>query len=182
MVPTFAGRPPEGRARRRGAVDHRFVIDVHEVPTHEGSWVFRIPQEWSRDAFEGCDLEAVEEPGELEVRVTRTGEGYLVEGRVRLAVAATCVRCLQPVPLEIDAPIAALFVPGPAFEPPAAGGSRGEDEEDEPRPDDGPDVEHFQDHRLVLDAYVRDTILLEVPMNPKCAVECRLPERPRGAS
>jgi len=162
-------------------VDHRFVIDVHDVPTHEGSWVFPIPQEWGRGAFEGCEVEALEQPGEIEVRVTKAGEGYLVEGRVRLTVAATCVRCLQPVPLEIDAPIAALFVPGPAGEPAGArDGAEGEDEE--PRPDDGPEVEHFQDHRLVLDSYVRDTILLEVPMNPKCAVECRLPERPRGAS
>jgi len=162
-------------------VDHRFVIDVHDVPTHEGSWVFPIPQEWGRGAFEGCDLEALEEPGVLEVRVTRTGEGYLVEGRVRLTVAATCVRCLQPVPVEIDAPIAALFLPGPAAEPTGAGDDEEEGDE-EPRPDDGPDVEYFQNHRLVLDSYVRDTVLLEMPMNPRCAVECRLPGRPRGAS
>ena len=159
------------------------MIDVNDVPTHEGSWVFPIPPEWGRWAFEGFELEPRGEPGELAVQVTKAGDGYLVQGRVRLGVAATCVRCLQPVPLELEAPVAALFVPGVAVERPA--GDRkadDDDDDDEAGPDDGPDVEHFQDHRLVLDSYVRDTVLLEVPMNPKCATECRLPERPSGAS
>jgi uncharacterized protein len=186
MVPTSAGRALEAGARDRGAVNHRFVIDVQDVPTHEGSWIFPIPQDWGRSVFEGCDVEAIEEPGELDVRVSKTGDGFLVEGRVRLTVAATCVRCLKPVPLEIDAPVVVLYVPGTVTERPATT-DRGKDqddkdEDDEPVPDDGPDVEHFQNHQLVLDEYVRDTILLEVPMNPRCAVECRLPERPSGAS
>ena len=159
------------------------MIDVNDVPTHEGSWIFPIPREWGRSAFEGFEVEARAEPGELAVQVTKAGDGYLVQGRVRLAVSATCVRCLQPVPLEIEAPVAVLYVPGAVVERPAAGRKADDDDdEDEAGPDDGPDVEHFQDHQLVLDSYVRDTILLEVPMNPKCATECRLPERPTGAS
>jgi uncharacterized metal-binding protein YceD (DUF177 family) len=167
-------------------VNHRFVIAVQDVPTHEGSWIFAIPQDWGHAVFEKCDVAALEEPGELEVRVSRTGEGFLVEGLVRLTVAATCVRCLQPVPIEIAAPVAVLYVPGVVADRPATT-ERGkdksdQDENDEPEADDGPDVEHFQNHQLVLDSYIRDTILLEVPMNPRCAVECRLPERPSGAS
>lgn len=181
-MPTSAGRVLEAGARDRGAVDHRFVIELHDVPTHEGSWVFPIPREWGQRAFEKCEVEALDEPGELAVEVTKAGEGYLVQGRVRLTVAATCVRCLQPVPIEVDAPVSALYVPGATAERPATAGRKDDSDEDEPVPDDGPDVEHFQDHRLVLDSYVRDTILLEVPMNPRCAVECRLPERPSGAS
>lgn len=162
-------------------MDYRFVIDLHNVSAQKGSWVFPIPRAWSEQAFAGCEIEATEQPGELVVEVTKTGEGYLVQGRVRLAVAATCVRCLQPVPLQIDAPVSALYVPGPAVERPAAG-RKDDDESDEPEPDDGPDVEYFQNNRLVLDSYIRDTVLLEVPMNPRCAVECRLPTRPYGTS
>jgi uncharacterized metal-binding protein YceD (DUF177 family) len=97
---------------------------------------------------------------------------------VRVTLAATCVRCLRRMAIAIDAPISVLYVTGPIVETARSE----EDEDDEPAPDEGPDVEHLQGNKLILDSYVRDTILLEVPMNPRCQVDCRLPERPHGDS
>ena len=158
-------------------MEDRFVIDLNEVPEHEGAWSFALSRDWAVAAFEGSEVAAGVGDGRLEVQVTQAGKDYLVQGRLHIGFEATCARCLGPIPVEIDSPIAALFVPGPlAVREPT------KPTDEEPEPDDGPDVEHYQGQRLVLDAYVRDTILLEVPMNPRCAVDCRLPERPHGES
>jgi uncharacterized metal-binding protein YceD (DUF177 family) len=156
-------------------VEQQFVIGVHDVPEHQGAWTFTVARAWLADALKGCELEATDEDGRLEVEVTRAGNEFLVRGRVHVITAATCGRCLRPTPVVIDTPILVLYVPGPAVE-------KLQDDDEEPAPDEGPDVEHFQGDSLVLDGYVRDTILLEVPMNPKCQVDCRLPERPQGVS
>jgi len=158
-------------------VEQLLVIDLHDVALHEGTWSFTLPRDWSANAFKDCDVEPTDEDGSVEVEVTPSGKDYLVRGTVRIVVAATCVRCLKPTPVVIDAPIAVLFVPGAKAEPVPAGS----EDDDETGHDEGPDVEHFQGQQLLLDAYVRDTILLEVPMNPKCTVDCRLPGPPHGA-
>ncbi|MBI5501750.1 MAG: DUF177 domain-containing protein [Deltaproteobacteria bacterium] len=158
-------------------MENRIVIDLHDVSEHEGSWTFPLTRDWSAAAFKDCDVAPAGEDGLLEVGVTPTGKDYLVQGRLRIGLAGTCVRCLRPTSLEINTPIAVLFVPGPVVvrEPAKDDGAEAE-------PDEGPDVEHYQGHRLILDEYVRDTILLEVPMNPRCAVDCTLPGRPQGES
>jgi uncharacterized protein len=160
-------------------VEHRFVIDVGDVPQHEGTWVFPVPREWCADALRDADAQPADEEGRLEVEVTHAGSDFLVRGSVQVRLDATCVRCLRPTPIAIDAPISVLYVAGPIVE----AARTEEDEDDEPAPDEGPDVEHYQGTKLILDPYVRDTILLEIPMNPKCqVVDCRLPERPHGDS
>jgi uncharacterized protein len=159
-------------------VEQYLVIDLHDVPAHEGTWTFVLPRAWAAGAFQDCEVEPTDEDGRVEVEVTQTGKDFLVRGKVRVVVAATCVRCLKPTPVVIDAPIAVLFVPGVKAAPAAAPLG----DEDETEPDEGPDVEHFQGQQLVLDTYVRDTILLEVPMSPRCTVDCRLPEPPLGVS
>jgi len=178
-VPTSAGpgvgpNPP----RREEQVEHRFVIDVGDVPQHEGTWVFPVAPAWCADVLRDTDAQPGGEEGRVEVEVTHAGSDFLVRGSVQITLAATCVRCLRPTPVAIDAPISVLYVAGPIVE----AARTEEDDDDEPAPDEGPDMEHFQRNKLILDSYVRDTILLEVPMNPKCQVDCRLPERPHGDS
>jgi uncharacterized metal-binding protein YceD (DUF177 family) len=156
-------------------VESLFVINVHDVPEHAGTWSFVVPRTWVAVAFKDAELEPVDEEGSLEVSVSPSGKEFLVEGGVRVVLAGTCVRCLRPVPVVLDTSFSVLYVPGPVVE-------KANDDDEEKETDDGPDVEHFHGDRIVLDTYVRDTVLLEVPMNPKCQVECRLPERPQGVS
>jgi uncharacterized protein len=154
-------------------VQEQFVIDLHEVPERESRCTFAIAPAWCREAFAECDVAPTEEAGVLSVDVMRTGPEVLVRGTVRLTLATTCVRCLKPTPVTIDTSFAALYVPGAVPE---------RDDDEEASPDEGPDVESYEGSRIVLDPYVRDTVLLEVPMNPKCQVDCRAPGRANGAS
>ena len=159
-------------------MEHRFVIDVGDVPQHEGTWVFPVTPESCAEALRDTDPQPIGEEGRLEVEVTHVGSDFLVRGSVRVTLAVTCVRCLRRMAIAIDAPISMLYVAGPIVEAACSE----EDEDDEPAPDEGPDVVQFHGNKLILDSYVRDTILLEVPMNPRCQVDCRLPEFPHGDS
>jgi uncharacterized protein len=158
-------------------VEHRFVIGVQDVPEHAGAWDFAVPAAWLAKILEGAEVVPAGADGRLEVEVTKAGNELLVRGSVQVLLTGTCARCLRTTPVHVDASILVLYVPGPTVEIEHA-----EDEEEEPEVDEGPDVEHFQGDRLVLDDYVRDTILLEVPMNPRCETDCSLPERPQGVS
>ncbi|MDI7268187.1 MAG: DUF177 domain-containing protein [Myxococcota bacterium] len=152
------------------------VIDTKAVEDQPTRWTFHLSRDWCFRAFADCDVAPLDEPGLLEVVVGRTGAGYLVRGHVRVALAATCVRCLEPTPVSVDTRFDVLFEPGkPGHDDGDAEREAPEDEEDEEQVSDGSDVERFMGRTFALDKYVRDTVLLELPMNPRCVPPCKMP-------
>ena len=149
-----------------------FVIDTHALPEGIGAWTFPVPPEWCAHHLAAGGVEPTDAPGTVEVEVTKTGDGYLVRGRVRVFLTGTCVRCLGPTPISVDAKFDALYVHGIVDATPRK--AREADEDGFEAVAEEPDVEHFQGYEIGIDAYVRDTILLEVPMNPRCPVPCPL--------
>ncbi len=109
------------------------------------------------------------EPGRLSGRLSRSGNDIVVRMRVRAAVEIPCVRCLEPTSVEVDADMSLLL------EPARTEGKRGRrqepsDEYEFSAPEADMDV--YDGDTVVLDPFVRETILLEVPSFPLCRESC----------
>lgn len=136
------------------------VIAVRDLESGARDYVFPLPEPWLASALDSCDLEpAPGQAGRLEVHAAATGSDFLLQGSVHAEVIASCVRCLEPARVPVDARFEVLMVRKSGLDP-----SRFEDE-------DG-DWETFEGEQLVLDGLCREQILLEVPMNPLCSPDC----------
>jgi uncharacterized protein len=108
--------------------------------------------------------------GSVEVHAQRNGREILVHGRAQARLVTECVRCLKGLPVEVSCDLAALYAPTGSARPGAA--SRDEDElEVDPKE---PDREFYTGDEVFIDDLVRDYLLLELPMQPRCELgwEC----------
>jgi uncharacterized protein len=95
----------------------------------------------------------------LEGRLEPAGDGYLLRGTLRGELTVPCARCLEPAPVQIEAPLAVTFVEQDEPE-----GSEGEATQD--------DVVLFKHGVIDVGLPIRDEILLNVPMTPICQPDC----------
>ncbi len=119
----------------------------------------------------GLDLdldEAVSEKGPIFLKYTlyRIGEKIYVQGRVKIEVKLTCVRCL----IEFDAPLQADFllvaVPAEQYSP-----DQKEQESRESRKQD-PVFISYSGGQLDLFQEIRSALILAIPMKPLCREDC----------
>ena len=119
-------------------------------------------------------------PGVAEVELSRNGREVMVRGRARLAVTMTCSRSLEPMQVELEPDIFLLLTRAdePSFHRrrpkgrsgqrrPAQRSSAGGAWQEEPvltEEDAARDV--FRGEAIVLDGFLREFIVLELPMNP----------------
>ncbi len=92
-------------------------------------------------------------------RLEPAGQGYLLRGTLRGTLLVPCARCLEPAPVEVDAPMTVTFVEASVDE-------AGEPEETQD------DVVSFEHAVIDLSQPLRDEILLAVPMSAVCRPEC----------
>jgi uncharacterized metal-binding protein YceD (DUF177 family) len=155
------------------------IADLEQGPK-EITWRLSLP--WLALALDGTDASPHEE-GLARVELTKSGEDVVVRGRAHVVVTMPCSRTLEPMQVELDPEIFLLLSRageptssgrrGAARQPPAQkprnpGQSRRSNTwVDDPRLNDqdaARDV--FHGESIVLDAFLREFILLELPMNP----------------
>jgi uncharacterized protein len=142
-----------------------FSVPTSDFDASGKRYRFSVQASWLRGAFEGTDVSAAAKDGELDVRLSKSGTDVVVRGTVTAELFVPCARCLEPARVTVKEPLVALLVP-------AAGARHGAaDVEDEP--DAGqPDVASYDGETVVLDALVRDELLLGIPMVPLCSDSC----------
>jgi uncharacterized protein len=148
----------------------RFVLKVKELESGVSSHRFDLSGDWLRAELGDVDgIGVAADGGRIELVTTKQGQDVLLRGTVTAALRATCVRCLGDFALPIAAEVSVLMVPdqapkrpGPAFE--------GDDDDDDTEDELG--VERYLGEEIVLDGLIRDTVLLEIPMNPTCGDAC----------
>jgi uncharacterized protein len=111
-------------------------------------------------------------------RLSRSDDDIVVRCRVTAAVEAECVRCLEPARFDVKAEVSLLLHPNPRA---AASGGKGgahrhraassTDEEYEFGADEA-EVDTYDGEKVVLDGFVREAILLEMPNFPLCSEAC----------
>jgi uncharacterized protein len=148
----------------------KFVLHVKDIDDDGKDYAFAVETAWMRSALADTDLRPVPDAadGSLRLRAQLNGAEVLITGSLQAELETDCVRCLEPVPLGVDAPFTVLMAPA---------GARRLPKELELQPEDL-DTVPFKGDDIVLDDMVREQLVVEAPMQPRCAQPCELIEIP----
>lgn len=135
-------------------------IRINDIPDEGLTIDVALDRAFLTDALVGvgADLERSRAAAHLEL--TRGGENIFARGRLWGHLAVPCCRCLATAELKLDIPLQMTFAPE------KAGESDGPVEEDVAyATHDGREV--------VLDALLREAVILTVPMTALCRADCK---------
>ena len=151
-------------------LDHRnpFVFDTHELGRRPGALqrlnrTVDAPQDFGVQGVVGVPEGA---PVELELRLESVMEGVLVTGTARASAEGECVRCLEPLELELDADFQEMFSYPDADDRGRVIAEPGDDAEDDE------DRLFLEDGLFDLEPLLRDAVVLALPMQPVCRDDC----------
>jgi uncharacterized protein len=173
----------------------QFSIPVRDLERSDQRRSWELPTEWLDWALEQCEAQTDGTPGSLEVYVKKTGREVLVKGEAVANVTLPCVRTMAPVPVKLVAPILLYLTPkAPVVSSPpgaAKGGKkagrkpRGRQERDDDAvagellSSEEAGRDEYDGENVVLDEFVREHLLLELPLFP---VRSDLPFDPAPAT
>jgi len=140
------------------------VVNAADIDVAGLSIDVTLPESWVDAELGEADVHAVA-PGKVVARLSRSGEEIVVRGRVRAEVTTSCARCLAPAPVHVDTELSLLL--RPATEP--EGKKREPEYEFDPNE---ADHDTYDGEQVILDSFVREAILLEMPSFPLCKEDC----------
>jgi uncharacterized protein len=150
-----------------------------DIPIEGVAVEVELPSRWLETTLGDVDLDAQsgEQSGTFSGRLSRSGPGIVVRGRVRIRFHVPCVRCLEPAAVAIDAELSLLLLPVPRAETRKPGrrsspGQSGPDEAEYEFSEDEAAKDVYDGETVVLDPFVREAILLEMPGFPLCSESC----------
>ena len=151
-------------------LDHRnpLVFDTHELGRRPGA-LQRLTREI--DAPKDFGIQGVigvpeGAPVKLDLRLESVMEGVLVTGTARAVAEGECVRCLEPLELELEADFQEMFSYPDADD---RGRPKGEPVDDAEEDEDRLFIE---DGLFDLEPVLRDAVVLALPMQPVCQEDC----------
>jgi uncharacterized protein len=151
-------------------LDHRnpLVFDTHELGRRPGALQrltrqIDAPKDFGIQGVIGVPEGA---PIELGLRLESVMEGVLVTGTARAQAKGECVRCLEPLELELEADFQEMFSYPDADDRGRVKTEPVDDaEEDEDRL-------FIEDGLFDLEPVLRDAVVLALPMQPVCQDDC----------
>lgn len=132
-----------------------------------------LPCRWLENAFAETDVRPRDEGGRISGRLSRSGTDIVVRAKVSAAVHQPCARCLEPAEFDVDAELSLLLQPMTRSELRSQDRRRSGSGDDEYEfTDSEASLDVYDGEQVVLDAFVREAILLEVPTFPLCRDSC----------
>ncbi|MEY4514889.1 MAG: hypothetical protein RLZZ450_7011 [Pseudomonadota bacterium] len=145
------------------------VIPIQQLDSVSKDFVFALDEAWLKGAFANSDVRGdTSRPGSVTIHAQRNGNEILVHGAAHGWLIAQCGRCLNDVSVEVACDLAALYAPQAG----AVKRHNDDDDEDLELDAEAPDREFYTGDHVVIDDLVRDYLLLELPMQPRCEPEC----------
>ncbi|CAL9571201.1 YceD family protein [Streptomyces sp. enrichment culture] len=151
-------------------LDHRnpLVFDTHELGRRPGA-LQRLDR--TIDAPKDLGIKGVigvpeGAPVELGLRLESVMEGVLVTGTARAQAEGECVRCLEPLQMDVEADFQEMFSYPDA------------DDRGRPKAEPTDDAEEDEDRLFIedglfdLEPVLRDAVVLALPMQPVCREDC----------
>ncbi|MFF0727187.1 YceD family protein [Streptomyces sp. NPDC004134] len=167
-------RVHESRKALKAHPDHRapLVFDTRDLGRRPGT-LKRLTRTVPAPKDLGNEVVGVPEgdPVELELRLESVMEGVLVTGTARARATGECVRCLEPLGLELRVDIQELYSypETDARGRVARGGGSGADAE-EADAEEG--TLYLEDDMFDLEPELRDAVVLTLPLQPVCREDC----------
>lgn len=165
-----------------------FVVKLSDLEHGPKKVTFEIPEAWLARALSDANAATRGKPGELTVELSKNGKDVLVRGRASVEVTVPCVVTLDPLPFELRPEILLVLeqradadardkkkkkTPKPSptgTAPDKALKKRGKkarfDDESELSEEDAA-RDTFAGDEIVLDDFVREFIVLEIPPYPR---------------
>ncbi|MGW1812080.1 YceD family protein [Streptomyces sp. NPDC002125] len=154
-----------------GHLDHRspLVFDTRELGRRPGTQkrltrTAEAPKDLGIDGVIGVPENA---PLALDLRLESVMEGVLVTGTARATAEGECVRCLEPLTVEVEADFQELFSYPDADD---RNRSRTADPVDDAEDDE--DRFFLEDDSFDLEPVLRDAVVLALPLQPVCKETC----------
>jgi uncharacterized metal-binding protein YceD (DUF177 family) len=157
-----------------------FVVKLGDLEQGPKKATFAITDAWLRSALEGTDAVPSGKPGMVTVELTKNDQDVLVRGRAEVSVTIPCVVTLDPLPFELTPEIFLMLEqvsaplrpkkPKEGPEKPAKASKRPKKWKDADDVELAPeDVarDTFSGESIVLDEFVREFIVLEIPPYPR---------------
>jgi uncharacterized metal-binding protein YceD (DUF177 family) len=168
----------------------RFAVSVADLENGPKEVSFTLTEAWLRDVLEPAGA-SPRGAGSVTLELTQQGHEVMVRGHARFGATLPCVVTLDPVDFDLRPEIFLMLRPGPAERRGAAPtgskkrpGSpagrvlpdpkpgkrkrRSNDQDSDPEPPaDEATVDTYQGDEIVLDDYVREFLLLELPLYPR---------------
>lgn len=171
-----------------------FVVPVADVERGPRTVSFTLEEAWLREALEGTEA-SPRRAGSVTVELSKSGRDIMVRGRAEAAVSMPCVVTLDPLDIDLNPEIFLMLAPAPS-EPTgkpgrsekkravagASGkeapvearaatsrkrGASNEDEEGELLDESTAARDTFEGSQIELDSFIREFLLLELPMFPR---------------
>ncbi|HHU11282.1 MAG TPA: DUF177 domain-containing protein [Intrasporangiaceae bacterium] len=140
-----------------------WMLDTKDVGRRPGSMA-EVERDLPAPADFGTDVISVPEgdPMPLQARLESVVEGVLVTGTVNATAVGACVRCLDPVSLDIETRFQELFAYADRAAHHREVGARDEESE-----------EHvIVDGLIDLEPVLRDAVVPALPFQPVCREDC----------
>lgn len=153
------------------------VLPLHDLDTAGKAFDAELTEPFLRAQLEETEV-SVKSPGRVVLRFSRTGTDVIVHGRLSGSFSVPCARCLAPADFPVDAELSLLLVPSASERSAHAKGRAGKhrdkkkDLEEEETDVTDADLDTYEGEELVLDPFLREAILLEVPPFPLCSTDC----------
>ncbi|MFO0758234.1 MAG: DUF177 domain-containing protein [Byssovorax sp.] len=160
------------------------AIAANDIDTSGRDFEADLPPGWLAEELSDADLTS-EKPGHVKARLSRTGDDIVVRGRVTADLRTPCARCLGPTAIQVEGELSLLLRPqasaGPHHQHEAdrkkangkGHGDKAKAVEDEYEfTSEEADFDAYDGETVVLDPFVREAILLEIPNFPLCSEDC----------
>jgi uncharacterized protein len=178
----------------RAVQETLFTVPIRDLERSDLRRTWEVPPAWLDTALAESEARSDGTPGSLELYLKKQGREILVKGHARATVQMPCARTLEPVPVALDAEILLLLTPstpGPAGAPRPGRRQRGpkvepgaeavevEEKTSEVLSAEEAARDEYSGDNLNLDVFVREHLLLELPLFP---VRSDLPFEPNAAT
>jgi uncharacterized protein len=151
---------------------HEFSFPVSELDPAGKQFRRPVRPAWLREVLDGTAIGPSEHDGELDVRLSKSGDDVVVRGSLSAVLIVPCARCLSPAVVPVREELSVMAVPSAAA-PKRDRRGGGDDDGDDADADPGEaDVIAYEGDSLLLDDLVRDELLLGIPMIPLCSEAC----------
>lgn len=164
------------------AAQEQFVVLLADLEDGPQRASYEVGKPWFDWALEATEASASEKPGRLELEITKNSAEVLVRGRLEVEVTLPCARTLTPLTLALEPEVFLMLRQEAESERPVARSRRARQQKDRPTrgkgtkekgwagdpelspSEAGQDV--FTGERIVLDPFLREFVVLELPMFP----------------